>query len=181
MAISNPCGPNYALYSLPGIWLALITVYAWLARESHSGNVVPVRTAILVGFLDTLKLLLLSLILLVPFLILTPAYQCYNDRSKVTEGLALAAEKKTFLVEYYSQKHSFDGLVEQTEFSVSRHVDYVSITTSATIVVAGTTPGYILTLSPVIVGDTIDHWVCIGVPAKIVPANCRNEPTLDDE
>ena len=111
-----------------------------------------------------------------------PAYQDYTIRSKVTEGLAVASEAKTAVVETASQMTL--ALVTQVETGyVSNATPYV-----ASVVIAD---GGAITITTTNTGATVDPvllltpaqanneapvtWVCtvpLGLP-KHAPASCR--------
>jgi type IV pilus assembly protein PilA len=121
------------------------------------------------------------------------AYSDYVVRSKVSEGLAFAAEAKTSVSEYYSDKRDLPvdnpdaGLptVQQYESNSYNFVHFVQITNTpkkGTIAVKFKLPGStadnkVLSLIPDTSGETIT-WSCEpadtdGIDEKFVPANCR--------
>lgn len=119
-----------------------------------------------------------------------PAYQDYTIRSKVTEGLAVAAGAKTAVAESYASQGAFPtsnalaGLGAASTIS-GNSVTSVTVGTSGVISILfnsslGGNPtmnAATVTLSPTDNGGTVG-WECgIGGASslfKYVPANCRN-------
>lgn len=118
-----------------------------------------------------------------------PAYQDYTIRSKVTEGMVLAAEAKTAVAETAA---SLGGIANVTAANTgftfpAAGTDYVSsiVITNATGVITvtmGGTKGTGATVEPVIVltptqanAEDPITWACSTTAGedKHVPANCR--------
>jgi len=118
-----------------------------------------------------------------------PAYQDYTIRTKVSEGLVLAAEAKTAVAETAA---SLGGLINVTAVQTgytfpAGGTDYVTSIaiadgTGAITVTMGGTQGTGATVEPVItltptqaVAEDPITWVCAITAglAKHVPANCR--------
>ena len=122
------------------------------------------------------------------------AYQDYVVRSKVSEGLAFAAEAKTSVSEYYSTNRDLPadnaaaGLPSAAQYESNnyKYVHFVQITYTpkkGTIAVKFKIPGSnadnkVLNLIPDTVGETVT-WLCkppedaTGIDPKFAPPNCR--------
>ncbi len=110
-----------------------------------------------------------------------PAYQDYTIRTKVGEGLALAAAAKIAVAETYQ---SGDGVVlpdmTNTGYvsSVTDYVDSIDITAGVITIVTnrtGISPSPTILLTPALAPNVPVTWVCTisaGL-TKHVPANCR--------
>ncbi len=120
-----------------------------------------------------------------------PAYQDYTIRSKVTEGLSLAAAAKTAVAESLASNgvlpadNATAGLPAATEIK-GKYVASVTVAAGViTILYApsglGGTPtmdGATVTLTPNIAAQGSIRWQCATVGGstlfKYVPAECRN-------
>jgi len=114
-----------------------------------------------------------------------PAYQDYETRAKVSEGLSLAASKKIAVTEYYSANGRFPGETEADEMSISasagKFVRSVVVNPdTGTIVISyeeDTLPdGGELYLQPGVDANGTVSWSCSSntIADKHLPAACRD-------
>ena len=115
-----------------------------------------------------------------------PAYQDYTIRSKVTEGLNLAAAAKLAVAETYSSEGTMKstnasyGLATNTSIT-GNNVNSVTVNASGTITVAFATLGgnvgnSTLTLTPDTSNPGSIQWTCAGqspLTSQYLPASCR--------
>lgn len=105
-----------------------------------------------------------------------PAYQDYTIRAKVTEGLTLASPAKTAVAETFQTNGAFTADTSgwtkpaPTDNVASVTLDNDGVITIMTTEVAGEVT---ITLTPTLTVGVPVTWVCVGDPAKYVPANCR--------
>ncbi|MDA8961914.1 pilin [Congregibacter sp.] len=117
-----------------------------------------------------------------------PAYQDYTVRAKMSEPLAMLAEAKTSIAEYYVNFNAFPGdqassgvVLTRTE---SQIVDTITYDSSGTItaLIASNAPGMAgaagqsFLLSPTTNANGSLSWTCrpaTGMPAKYLPSTCR--------
>lgn len=130
-----------------------------------------------------------------------PAYQDYIVRSKMSEGLAALAEAKTSIAEFYASEGFFPDTASDAGVNTAPNTDilastyYTSAVDTALVTVGirdGVIPGVTagdnqvgFSISAVTLGNRRIQWVCKqsqttgvalagGMPAKFLPANCRN-------
>lgn len=111
-----------------------------------------------------------------------PAYQDYTTRSKVSEGIGLAAAAKSAVSEYRISQAAWPTGNAQAGLPAtvaSKYVRSVSVGASGLITVAfagtsGTTAGNTITFSPTFLTGAVD-WDCTGgtVQDSYRPAICR--------
>ncbi len=115
-----------------------------------------------------------------------PAYQDYIVRSKVTEGLGMAAACKTSVVEFYSSRaNTFPANITEAGCSTAatQYVNSLNVTGAGVITVTfaalgGTTAGgetVIYTPTANASNAAILDWTCNTgtMPSKYRPAVCR--------
>jgi type IV pilus assembly protein PilA len=119
------------------------------------------------------------------------AYADYVTRSKVTEGLAFAAEAKTSVSEYYYSNRAIPGNNTQTglpdpaEYDAHEYISRLEVMSNipkrGTITITYKIPGLgidnLLQLVPSTAGGFMS-WTCIppddnGISITKVPPNCR--------
>lgn len=114
-----------------------------------------------------------------------PAYQDYTTRTKVSEGLALAASARTAVAEHRLSLNAWPTTSAAAGYE-SPNTKYVNNITIANGLItiqykadAGVAANSTLVLSPIsATGGAVD-WACkpgttLPVPAKYLPANCRS-------
>lgn len=113
-----------------------------------------------------------------------PAYQDYTKRARVTEGLGLASQAKTFVTEYYgAQNHWPDnnasvGLANAAQITGSA-VSSVTVGTNGVVTITfndKVRAGATVQLTPATpTNGGIILWTCSAgdVPAQWRPAECR--------
>jgi len=118
-----------------------------------------------------------------------PAYQDYTTRTKVSEGLTLAASARTTVAEHRMSMNEWPASSAAAGYE-SPNTKYVSnITINQGIISitykteTGTGGTHVLQLSPVSADGGAVDWTCglkmgssagTTVPAKYLPANCRS-------
>ncbi|WP_371231555.1 pilin [Pseudomonas sp. QE6] len=115
-----------------------------------------------------------------------PAYQDYLARSRVSEGLALAAAAKTGVTEYYASNGSWPTSNDMAGIDEAENIKgnsvtsvevgaggIVTITYNAKLGAAGS--GKTVVLTPTNNGGSIS-WTCTDgdMPGKLRPAECRS-------
>ena len=134
-----------------------------------------------------IELMIVIAIIAILVALALPAYQDYTIRTKVAEGLSVAASAKLAAAETCQSDPALSAINNDSagyDFSVSKYVQNVTIagdcggTTDAITVIAqtsantGTNAGN-LTLTGTISNSNID-WACTSDhPNKYVPATCR--------
>jgi type IV pilus assembly protein PilA len=123
-----------------------------------------------------------------------PAYQDYTIRSKVTEGLNLAAAAKTAVSESFASEGQFSpgtnpsyGLPESqsiagkyvTSVAVGGGTGVLTITyNNAGGKMGGTADGKQITMAPITSNEGAVDWKCdmtvTDMPPKYLPAECRS-------
>jgi len=105
-----------------------------------------------------------------------PAYQDYTIRARVTEAFSIASSAKTAVAETFQTNGAFTVATSgwtappATPSVSSVALNDLGVITMVTTAAAGSTT---ITLTPSLVVGNPVTWVCLGSPAKYVPANCR--------
>lgn len=118
-----------------------------------------------------------------------PAYQDYTKRSRVSEGLSLAAGAKTAMAEYYASNNAWPANNAEAGMAAAadikgNSVDSVTVSTASgkgVITVAYKTNVDVSNKNTIILTGTADangggvSWDCKGgtVDAKFRPSECR--------
>ncbi|MBL38376.1 MAG: pilin [Xanthomonadales bacterium] len=128
-----------------------------------------------------IELMIVIAILSILMAIAVPAYQDYTIRTKVSEGLHIAASAKMAVTETF---HSDGTIPDQAAtgwvFSGTDYVDSITIDGTGTIRIVtqatGATDDPVLDLRPTLVSGEPAIWNCERVSGlnKHLPADCRN-------
>lgn len=131
-----------------------------------------------------IELMIVIAILGIIVAIAVPAYQSYTVRSKVSEGVRMAAWAKFAVAETFEAQNAVPDQAS-TGFMFGGSTDYVAnigvaddgsgvitVTTHNT----GATPDVVLALEPALMPGQAVEWRCrlTQGSAAHVPANCRN-------
>ena len=118
-----------------------------------------------------------------------PAYQDYTIRSKVSEGLNLAASAKLAVSETYSSEGRYltannnsYGLAAPTSIT-GNHTNSITVQANGVVQIQYATlgsqvpTGGTITLTPTVASGGSIEWDCqpgAGIAAKFLPATCRS-------
>ena len=117
-----------------------------------------------------------------------PAYQDYTTRTKVSEGLTLAASARTAVAEHRLSVGSWPATSAAAGYTSpnTKYVSQITINNGVITITykadAGVTAGQTLVLSPISTASGAVDWTCghasgagtTTVLAKYLPANCRS-------
>jgi hypothetical protein len=151
---------------------ATITLSLWV---SHLRNG-PVNTwlgyAKVIGGAgyDLIMLLGCLLLIAIPLAIVTPAYQCYTPRAKVSEMLAYGAAARHEIDERIENGVSLKDAVTDMTIELSGSLAWGTVTSDGVIILAREDPVALIILEP----SPRDKGVK-GFPNAIVPAECRRQ------
>ncbi|WP_420002017.1 pilin [Acinetobacter sp. LF10] len=104
-------------------------------------------------------------------LVFIPPYQCYNDRTKVSEALSSIAQLRSEISNSLIAKKE----ITQKELdnpSSFKNIAYLEVDRTGKILIITATPSVSIRLVPEYKDGAIE-WQCHGRPEKFVPANCR--------
>ena len=128
-----------------------------------------------------IELMIVIAILAILMAVAIPIYQDYSIRTKVSEGLNVAASAKLAVVETF---HSAGAIPDQAAtgwvFSGTDYVDSITIDGTGTIRIVttatGATQNPILELRPTLISGEPTIWNCERVSGRNnhLPADCRN-------
>ena len=110
-----------------------------------------------------------------------PQYQDYTIRTKVGEGLALAAAAKVAVAEAYQATGNNSGLNNSSgyTFSATDYVSSINVSSNGNITISSANTGAssdpVLVLEPTLNANSPVNWTCTqsNGQARHVPAECR--------
>jgi type IV pilus assembly protein PilA len=172
---AQPCreGPWYAELS----WLLLSSSFVVWSNHVSAATVHGFRQlrSIAVGTLKDAGLLLAWLVVVgIPLGIVTPMYQCYTPRAKVSEVVLAASELRTQIGERAQAKGTLDGAGHGLKFTPSGRVVAGYVAAGGEIAMVGDDPPVLVVFTPRLLDGSV-KWECRGYPKKIVPTPCRGE------
>lgn len=104
-----------------------------------------------------------------------PAYQDYTIRARVSEVILGGSSARTTVTEA-CQLAGTCANIASIAIAVTKFISSGAVGAGGTILMHATsitgTNNISMTLTPSWTGDTAD-WVCLGAPAKYMPASCR--------
>lgn len=183
LMLSDPCNSHkYSDTLATAFFTAMVMACFWEAHVTAIGLDLPSHRALLwqickyaLGTL--LALLLAGLAGSVVAMLFVPTYQCYTDRARVSEMLALASDLKTSITERISKTNTLEKAGSGLQVKAQDRVVGGFVTDSGTIVLISENPPAVVTMTPQIVdGKTGESkWTCLGYPQKLMPMMCREE------
>lgn len=169
--LSAPCGDRALGAFFAGLLLACTVLSSVIASQksiASTGKLTRTLGCILALTYDGLALFLVSLIVAV-FL---PAYSCYDQRSRVAETLTSLQPMKLSVSARVAL--GVDVLPIDTEYPDDLpNVLWINVNSAGIIDMLMAEPAAFIRLTPRKTEATVD-WECMGVPRKIMPANCRH-------
>jgi type IV pilus assembly protein PilA len=119
----------------------------------------------------------LAFLLAIPAALLLPTYQCYNDRSKVSEVILAMSSLRSSVTERVGVTKTLDKAGVGLQVAVQGRVAGGAVTESGTLIFVSADPPAVITMTPRIVNTSAREvqWTCVGYPEKIMPMICRPE------
>ncbi len=169
----TPCKepPYYFEASLvtASIFLSLWVSHLRASSEPDWRRIVSVAGGALY---DLLTIFILSIFVVLAITIVSPIYDCYTPRAKVTEMIltasALRGDIDAHFVQNKTLRDSGLGLVVHPSGRTKAGL----VTNDGTIIAIGEDPPAVVLLQPTVIQGQIS-WRCQGFPAKIMPNVCR--------
>ena len=171
--VAIPCRstPHYLEAALAS---ACVVCTFWAAdlRRGPIGGWRRITKVVVLSIQDILRFVALWLLLGFPIVIFMPAYDCYSERSYVSEALSHADSIQTAIttraVASGTLKNSGAGLNVALG-----SLDGIGIVSSdGTILIALIKPNAVVTITPQLSNGAV-KWQCKGRPTKWVPVVCR--------
>jgi type IV pilus assembly protein PilA len=174
LLIGQPCRES-PLYLETSFATITVCVALWVnhLRFTGIGGFRSVGNILAGAAYDLALLALWIIVVALPISLLTPTYQCYTNRAKVSElvlaGSVLRNEIGQRAMQNKTMSNSGAGIVVPIEGRTKGGV----VTVDGTIVVAGDDPPAVIIFTPSLIDGKIE-WKCRGFPARVVPMSCRD-------
>jgi type IV pilus assembly protein PilA len=175
LTFGQPCreGPWYPELS----WVLLTSAAVLWANhlaEAPVSAFKQIGRVLLGSCRDALLMVLWFVLAAIPLAIVTPTYQCYTPRAKVSEVVLAASTLRSQVEENARARGTLDGSGQGLMFSPSGRTVAGFVAGGGEIIAIGDDPPVVIVLSPKSVESSI-KWECRGYPPKIVPMSCRGE------
>lgn len=167
---------NSGPYYLEVSWLTMVVcIVLWCnhVRSAPANGPNAVLHVLAGATTDTLKLVLAWLGAALPLAVITPAYQCYNDRAKAAEILLGGASARDEVAAKVKALGTTRGSGQGVTITPSRRISAGFVSTDGSIVLVGSDPPVVFVMTPSQEGAEVT-WQCQGFPEKSVPARCRH-------
>jgi hypothetical protein len=176
LVFGHPCQALPANLGLAAL-CSILFMSLWIA-DLRRGAVVGRKRAWKVAgqaMRDLLILLMLVIVAGLPMIITIPAYQCYSDRAMISERLLQLEPARTEIEKRARKAETVENSGVGLHVDLDRPGDIGLVASNGTIVFAVQEPTAVAILSPSYAkGDVA--WRCVGLPAKRMPAICRQSP-----
>ncbi len=129
------------------------------------------RILVLVVY-DLCSFLLLFVLFAVPVLVLTPTYQCYTERAKMSEVILRASESRITISKRAEQANSLKNSGLGLTIEPNKRVTAGTVSRDGTIIVSSEDPPGFVVLRPRMENGGV-QWYCGGLPIKNMPVSCR--------
>lgn len=175
LAFAQPCreGPWYPEL----MWALLSSSFVLWANHLAVAPVLVLKqlVQILIGCCKDALLLLLWFVLAgIPLAIVTPAYQCYTPRAKVSEVVMAASAVRSQVEDIVRTRGKLDDSGRGIEFRPSGRTVAGFVTRDGEVIAIGDDPPVVIVLRPTLIENSV-KWECHGYPEKIVPTSCRGQ------
>jgi Tfp pilus assembly major pilin PilA len=152
----------------------IVCVVMWsnhlrLAPIHHWQSVAKV---VLSSVYDLILLIFLFILISIPVAVITPAYQCYTPRAKVSELIMSASLARQEIENRAKKTNSLQGVGIGLQIAPDRRAKAGAVTNDGIIVAVSEDPPAVVILSPTLDRGTIS-WKCLGFPTKYMPQPCR--------
>jgi type IV pilus assembly protein PilA len=175
LLFGQPCheGPRYF-----GVALVATTVMLTLwTSHIRNGAATGWRQIIQISggaLYDLVALLILLIIVALPLAVMTPTYQCYTAKAKVSEMLLYASTLREKVEEHAKKDQSLANSGKDLEVKEFGRMKGGLVTKEGTIVTVSDDPAAVIMLVPTLNNGAIS-WKCVGYPAKSMPMSCRDK------
>lgn len=170
----QPCkeGPRYLEVALLSttICIALWSSHFRMAPDSMASRFIKF---ILGALYDLGSLLLIVVVVGIPLAVITPTYQCYTNRAKISERLLYSSSLREQINERALQNNSLANVGAGLEVKPSGRTKGGLVMKDGVILVYGEDPPAVIVLMPTYENGAVT-WKCTGFPLKYMPASCRD-------
>jgi hypothetical protein len=169
---ANACGETRW-----GQWAAIATVccalWASHVRAVQAGGARIVLRVLAGAAYNLLILAVATILLSLPFIVLMPAYSCYNARSKVLELMLAGSPYKSTIAERVAEGKatSLEGIGTGLTIPNTGRVAGGLVGSNGFIALASADPPAVITLTPALKDGKVT-WTCRGHPGDLMPKSC---------
>jgi hypothetical protein len=98
----------------------------------------------------------------------------YSERTRVSEGILIAASAKTQISERYAAGVPADKVGEGVEIKATGVIENAQVTPNGVITVTlKTLPAVVIMRPEFLSQEARIKWICKGTPIKLMPSSCR--------
>ncbi len=127
------------------------------------------------SIVDLLKVAIFVVIAYTSVALFLPTYQCYNNRAKIVEMMAVGGSDLRGEIEQRAKANStLESAGEGLKVRPLSNDAEGFVTSNGIIVLASKNPPAVVVFEPHLAGNQI-NWTCRGAPLSLVPASCRSE------
>ena len=184
MLLSDACSPKNGYQFLGGVFLsALILLCAWEShvyeirnvKENRSTRIKFIFKRAFFTLVCTLGIAALGAVAASAFV---PAYQCYTDRSRVSEMFRLLSSQREAITERIQTSKTLANSGAGLSIKKQGRIVGGVVTESGTMIAISQDPPAVVMLSPEFIkpesatGKGEVKWTCLGYPEKSMPMSC---------
>lgn len=124
---------------------------------------------------DLCAFFLLLVLFAIPVLILTPTYQCYTARARISEVILSASSNRVTIAERAERAKTLKGSGLGLTIVPNKRVSGGLVSADGIIIVTSEDPPAFAVLRPRLENGIV-QWTCGGLPIKDMPGSCRAPP-----
>ncbi len=153
----------------------MLVILAWAISSYESITPKGIKNLSILGaktILEFFLLLLIFLVALIPLVLLTPHYTCYNDRAHNAEVIAYITPVKLQITDIIEANGTLNNDYSSVSLYFTEKIDFIKVTSEGIILVHAKEPDFTVYLTPSTNNGTVS-WSCKAFPPKKAPAMCR--------